>query len=64
MSRIVLFHNTLSTREEEYLFRLPNGEFTAVKDPDRSNLEFETKAEAYEFASHFPRLQYWRVGVR
>lgn len=64
MSRIVIFHEKASTHEEEYLARLAPDEFTSVSNPRLSNLDFDTVAEAYEFAAEFPGLQHWRVGVR
>lgn len=63
MSRIVIYRENSSSHEEEYLSR-PGGVFVAVKRLTDSNLDFESRAEAYEFASEFPRLQHWRVGVR
>lgn len=63
MSRIVIYRENSSSHEEEYLSR-PHGIFQAVKKPIDSNLEFESRAEAYEFANEFAQLQHWRVGER
>lgn len=64
MNRIVIFHENASTHREDYLARVGPEEFTSVSDPILSNLDFETVAEAYEFASNFHILQHWRVGIR
>jgi hypothetical protein len=62
--KIVIYRENSSSHEEEYLARATNDSFCSVSKPEDSNLEFETNAEAYEFAEEYPQLQYWRVGVR
>jgi hypothetical protein len=64
MSRIVIFRENSSTHEEEYLARADKNTFVSVENPGESNLDFETRREAYEFARSFESLQHWRVGVR
>lgn len=64
MSRIVIFRENASSHEEEFLARADKTTFVSVENPAESNLDFETRAEAYEFCSHFESLQHWRVGVR
>lgn len=69
--RYVLFRENSSSHEEEYLARA-NGEdsgifwcaFCVVSDPALTNLQFESAAEAYEFAGEYHNLQHWRVGLR
>lgn len=64
MSKIVIFRDNSSSHEEEYLARATNDSFCSVETPSDSNLEFETRAEAYEFCKSYPALQHWRVGIR
>lgn len=64
MSRIVIYRENSGSHEEEYLARADKQTFVSVENPAESNLDFETRAEAYEFAKSFEALQHWRVGVR
>jgi len=64
MSKVVIFRETPGSHEEEYLARASKTEFVSVENPGESNLDFETRAEAYEFAKSFTSLEHWRVGVR
>jgi hypothetical protein len=64
MSRIVIFRENSSSHEEEFLARADKQTFVSVPNPGESNLDFETRAEAYEFCRSFETLQHWRVGVR
>ena len=66
--RYVLFRDDPSTHDEVYLTRAegtgPKVGFKNVKRPELSNLHFDTAREGYDFAKHFPSLEYWRCGLR
>jgi hypothetical protein len=64
--RYVLFRDDPSTHDEVYLARAEGNKsgFKHVKRPDQTSITFETAAEGYAFAKHFPQLEYWRVGMR
>lgn len=65
--RYVLFRDNSSSHEEEYLARdgIPKSNtFCSVKNIDDTSLQFDTAAEAYEFAKSYNTLQHWRVGSR
>lgn len=64
MLRYVLFRDDPSTHDEVYLARNEKNGFTSVGSPDETNVTFESAAEGYQFAKHFPSLQHWRVGYR
>lgn len=64
MSKVVIFREIPGTHEEEYLARASKTDFVSVENPGESNLDFESCAEAYDFAKSFESLQFWRVGVR
>lgn len=59
----VFFKEDSNTHEEVYALRIRTG-FSQVTSPDKTNLAFDTAAEAYEFARTYRQLQYWRVGTR
>lgn len=64
MSKVVIYRENASSHEEEYLARADKTTFVSVENPAESNLDFESRAEAYEFCRSFDSLQHWRVGVR
>jgi hypothetical protein len=62
--RYVLFRDDPSTHDEVYLARSGKSSFKPVKKVEHTNLKFESAAEGYAFAKHFPQLEHWRVGMR
>ncbi len=62
--RYVMFKDDPSTHDEVYLARTPQGGFTKVSAPEKSNITFESAAEGYAFGKQFPKLDHWRVGLR
>lgn len=64
MLRYVLFKADPTTKDEMYLARNEKNGFTTVSRPEETNITFETASEGYQFASHFAKLENWRVGYR
>ena len=62
--RYVLFRDDSSSHDEVYLARNEKNGFTTVGSPEETSLTFESAAEGYAFAKHFPKLEHWRVGMR
>jgi hypothetical protein len=62
--RYVIFRDDPSTHDEVYLTRKPSGGFGQTTKPEQSNLHFENAAEGYAFGKQFPKLEFWRVGLR